>query len=88
MVVQNPFDMGLQSVRLLKAMLEDDQVTIKEMFPHPDQSDGDVYTTGLRVVVPADHTPLEPEMFDSSTVEFIKLHDFKQWLAKYKLTSS
>src|SRR5437773_3452213 len=53
MVVQNPFDMGLQSMRLLKAMLSDDQATIKEMFPRSDQSDGDVYTTGLRVVVPA-----------------------------------
>jgi len=88
MVVQNPFDMGLQSVRLLKAMLLDDQATIKEMFPHASDTDGDVYTTGLRLVVPTDHTPLKPEMFDSRTVEFMKLHDFKDWLAKYKLTSS
>jgi ribose transport system substrate-binding protein len=88
MVVQNPFDMGLQSVRLLLAMLKDDQATIKEMFPQAGEIDGDVYTTGLRVVVPTDHTPLKPEMFDSKTVEFMKLGAFKDWLAKYKLTSS
>ena len=33
MVVQNPFDMGFQSVRLLKAMLTDDKAMIGEMFP-------------------------------------------------------
>src|SRR5262245_18017857 len=49
MVVQNPFDMGVQTVRLLKGMLTDDQATIKEMFPNAGQADGDIYTTGLRV---------------------------------------
>jgi len=88
MVVQNPFDMGLQSVRLLKAMLQDDQKTIDEMFPHAKEPDGDVYTTGLRIVVPTDASPLTPDMFDSSVVEFMKLNDFRAWLAKYKLTSS
>jgi len=38
--------------------------------------------------VPADHTPLKPDLFDPKTVEFIKLNDFRDWLAKYKLTSS
>jgi ribose transport system substrate-binding protein len=88
MVVQNPFDMGLQSVRLLHAMLTDDQATLKQMFPRAGDPDGDVYTTGLRLIVPDGHTPLEPQMFDSQTVEFMKLGAFKDWLAKYKLTSS
>jgi ribose transport system substrate-binding protein len=88
MIVQNPFDMGLQSVRLLKAMLTEDQATIKEMFPRASEPDGDVYTTGLRLVVPTDATPLKADMFDANTVEFMKLDDFKAWLAKYKLTSS
>ncbi len=88
MVVQNPFDMGLQSVRLLKAMLTDDQDTMKEMFPRTGEPDSDVYTTGLRLVVPTDRTPLKPDLFDPKTVEFIKLNDFRDWLAKYKLTSS
>lgn len=88
MVVQNPFDMGLQSVRLLKAMLTEDQATIKEMFPKSGEPDGDVYTTGLRLVVPDGESPLKPEMFDSQTVEFMNLSAFQEWLAKYKLTSS
>ncbi|HZL91441.1 MAG TPA: substrate-binding domain-containing protein [Pirellulaceae bacterium] len=88
MVVQNPFDMGVQTVRLLKAMLTDDQATIKEMFPSAGQPNGDIYTTGLRVVAPDGETPLKPELFDTKTVEFMKLSEFREWLAKYKLTSS
>ncbi len=88
MVVQNPFDMGFQSVRLLSAMLQDDQAAIKEMFPREGEEDGDVYTTGLRLVVPDKETPLQAEAFDPKIVEFMKLGDFRGWLAKYKLTSS
>lgn len=88
MVVQNPFDMGLQTVRLLKAMLKDDATTISEMFPNADQPDGDIYSTGLRVVAPDGATPLKPEQFDAKTVEFMKLSKFREWLAKYNLTSS
>jgi ABC-type sugar transport system, periplasmic component len=88
MVVQNPFDMGLQTVKLLKAMLQDDHETIKTMFPRAGETDGDIYTTGLRVVVPTDSTPVKKELFDEKVVEYMLLHDFKAWLAKYKLTSS
>ena len=88
MVVQNPFDMGLQTVRLLKAMLADDQATIKEMFPSEGQPDGDIYTTGLRVVVPAADSPVQKNLFDEKVVEHMLLPDFKAWLAKYNLTSS
>jgi ribose transport system substrate-binding protein len=88
MVVQNPFDMGFQTVRLLRAMLKDDQSTVTEMFPSADQPDGDIYSTGLRVVVPDEETPLKPEMFDAKTVEFMKLSGFRRWLAMYKLSSS
>ena len=88
MVVQNPFDMGYQTVRLLQAMTEKNEKTLKEMFPSPDQPDGDTYTTGLRIVVPDQGSPLTAEGFDPKVVEFMKLSDFKVWLAKYKLTSS
>src|SRR5438132_8173424 len=33
MVVQNPYQMGYQGVRLLKALVEDDKGTIQKMFP-------------------------------------------------------
>ena len=88
MVVQNPFDMGVQSVRLLKAMCENDEKTVKEMFPNTGQEDGDVYTTGLRVVVPDEKSPVKAADFDPKVVEFMTLEQFKQWLSKYGLVSS
>ena len=88
MVVQNPFDMGYQTVKLLKAMIEKDDKVIKAMFPNPDQKDGDIYTTGLRVVVPEKDTPLTKEMFDAKAVEYMTLPKFKDWLKKYNLSSS
>ncbi|MBC7856349.1 MAG: substrate-binding domain-containing protein [Pirellulaceae bacterium] len=88
MVVQNPFDMGYQTVKLLKAMFEKDDKTIKAMFPNEGQKDGDIYTTGLRVVVPEKDTPLTKEMFDAKSVEYMTLPQFKEWLTKYNLSSS
>ncbi len=88
MVVQNPFDMGVQSVRLLKAMCEDDAKTVKEMFPNEGKEDGDIYTTGLRVVVADEKSPVKATDFDPKVVEFMTLEQFKLWLAKYKLVSS
>ena len=88
MVVQNPFDMGYQTVRLLKAMIEKDEKVIKEMFPSEGQKDGDIYTTGLRVVVPEKDTPLTKELFDAKAVEYMTLPQFKEWLKKYNLSSS
>lgn len=86
MVVQNPFEMGYQAVRLMKALVEDDQATIAEMFPRHGETDGDLYNTGLKVVVP-DGSPLEAEMFGPTT-EFFTLDEFRQWLGKYGLTGS
>jgi ribose transport system substrate-binding protein len=88
MVVQNPFDMGVRTVQILKAMVEDDKAVLKEMFPQAGQPDGDLFTTGLRVVVPAASSPVKADLFDSKVVEFMTLADFKTWLAKYKLTGS
>ncbi|HUE72910.1 MAG TPA: substrate-binding domain-containing protein [Pirellulaceae bacterium] len=88
MVVQNPFDMGMQTVRLMKAMIADDQDTIKEMFPKQGEPDGDIYTTGLRVVVPSADSPVKKELFDPEVVEYMLLEDFRAWLDKYGLTSS
>ena len=89
MVVQNPFDMGYQAVKLLKAMHEDDKATIEEMFPKAGQDDGgDIYTTGLRLVVPDGETPLKAEDFDAEVVEVMPLSEFQAWLKQYKLTSS
>jgi ribose transport system substrate-binding protein len=88
MVVQNPFDMGVQTVRVLKAMLLKDDATLKKMFPNAGKPDGDIYTTGLRVVVPGEASPVKAELFDPKVVEYMTLPQFKEWLAKYGLTSS
>jgi len=89
LVVQNPYQMGYQSVRLLKALIEDDQQTIDDMYPNrsTDKKRGDVYDTGLKVVVPDGDTPLTKDMFDDST-QFLKLDEFQAWLKKYSLTGS
>jgi ribose transport system substrate-binding protein len=87
MVVQNPFNMGYQGVRLLKALVENDEFVISEMFPNLKQPDGDQYRTGLKVVVPNGGSPLKKEMFEPET-EFLNLDEFKIWLKKYNLKSS
>jgi ribose transport system substrate-binding protein len=87
MVVQNPYEIGYQGVRLLRAMAQDDKATLAEMFPHPESENGDLYDTGLKIVAPGADSPLKAEMFSSST-EFFDLPKFRQWLADHKLESS
>ncbi len=96
MVVQNPYEMGYLGTRLMKALVEDDHVTIHELYPSYnaetkkfDESnpDADILTTGLRVVHPDSGSPLKKEAF-AETTEFISLSDFKKWLADHNLTGS
>ena len=87
MVVQNPHQMGYQGVRLLKALVENDQVEIKQMLPKHGETDGDIYDTGLKVVIPNYGSLLKPGRFGKNT-EFLRLDEFKSWLAKYKLEGS
>jgi ribose transport system substrate-binding protein len=88
MVVQNPFSMGVLTVKLLSAMVRKDDSVAKEMFPKLGQPDGDIYTTGLRLVVPDQGSPITADQHDPKVVEFMKLTDFKAWLAKFGLKSS
>jgi ribose transport system substrate-binding protein len=93
MVVQNPFDMGVQTVRLLRAMLASDEATVKEMFPRRGEPDGDIYTTGLRLIVPNTESPLNSMKTGAASagskgVEIMLLPAFREWLAKYGLSSS
>jgi ribose transport system substrate-binding protein len=86
MVVQNPFEMGYQSIRILKAMIDKDEKTLKELFPKADQPDGDFYNTGLRIVVP-EGSKLKKEMF-AGKGDFFTAPEFQKWLAERDLTSS
>ena len=87
MVVQNPFNMGYQGVRLLKALMDDDRAVIEEMFPNYGQPAGNLYRTGLKVVFPNEGSPLKEEQFEPET-EFMPLSKFNEWLKKYNLKSS
>ncbi len=86
MVVQNPFEMGYQSIRILKAMIDKDEKTLKELFPKAGQPDGDFYNTGLRIVVP-ENSPLKKEMFTGKG-DFFTAPEFQKWLAERHLKSS
>jgi len=91
MVVQDPFDMGYQATRLLKALHENDQAVVKELFPNAGKPDGDLHDTGLKVVVPDDKSPVTADLFKAKfgdTVKFMTLPDFQEWLKKYGLTGS
>lgn len=87
MIVQNPHQMGYQGVRALRAFIEDDQKTIKEMFPKLGQDNGDIYDTGLKIIVPDKSTDWERVKFPEN-IEFMKLSAFKDWLKKYNLEGS
>ncbi len=90
MVVQNPFEMGIQTVRLLLAMHSGDEAAVREMFPRADEPDGDIYTTGLRLIVPDSDPLVKPTDVEGSkgSTEYMPLSAFRAWLAKYGLSSS
>ena len=94
MVVQNPYQMGYLSVKLIKALQEDDGESIQEIYPSYDpatgeftEDDGDIFNTELRVVVPNEDSPLKKEMFREET-EFFYFDEFKSWLDERQLVSS
>lgn len=76
-VCQNPYEMGYRGVRLLKAFVENDEKTVEEMLP-----DGaDVIDTGVRVIVPAEDSPVKGP-------NVITIKAMKEWLAEKGLKSS
>ena len=94
MVVQNPFQMGFEGTKIMKALVEKDGATLKGFYPTYDPATGtfgaeggDIFTTELRVVVPNEKSPLKPEMFDSNT-KFFLMKDFRAWLSERKLRNS
>lgn len=87
MVVQNPYQMGYQGVKLMKALIEDDKATVKEILPNLGKPEGDLVDTGLKVVVPDEGSVLKADLFDKKT-QFLKFSEFKEWLKKFDLTGS
>ncbi|MDA9717979.1 substrate-binding domain-containing protein [Planctomycetaceae bacterium] len=97
MIVQNPFQMGIQTVRLLLAMQEGQDAVIEDMFPDFGQPGGDKFTTGLRLIIPDawennEDAPISGRDLESAvsagTLEVLSLSAFREWLKKYGLSSS
>jgi ribose transport system substrate-binding protein len=76
-VCQNPYEMGYQGVRLLKALVEKDTATVGEMLPGGQT----VIDTGVRVIVPSKDSPVKGE-------NVIDIRSMKEWLASKGLKSS
>ena len=77
-VCQNPYEMGYQGVKLLKALVEQDEGIVKDILP-----DGATRDTGVRLIVPRADSPLKAMGKDVITVE-----EMKAWLASKGLKSS
>lgn len=75
-VCQNPYEMGFQGVKLLKALIEKDDATVKEVLP-----DGKTRDTGVRVIVPKADSPVKGE-------DVITIDEMKTWLESKGLKSS
>jgi ribose transport system substrate-binding protein len=77
-VCQNPYEMGYQGVRLLKALIARDDKTVAEILP-----DGKTRDTGVRIIVPTGDSPVKKLGENVVTVE-----EMKSWLASKGLKSS
>ncbi len=87
MVVQNPFKMGYEGIRMLRALVLDKKDVLTEMLPEHGKPGGDIFDTGLKVVVP-DGTTLQLSDEFAKRVEITTLPKFQEWLKKYGLTGS
>ena len=76
-VVQNPYEIGYQAVRMLKAMSQEDKKTLDEMLPNGATS----MDTGVRVIVPTEESPVKGD-------NVLTIKAMKEWLAAKGLKSS
>lgn len=86
-VVQNPYGTGYEAVRLLAALILDDQAAQKAILPKQGQPGGDVLDTGVRIVVPDVGSPLSQEAL-AGKAELFHLSQFRQWLYERNLSGS
>jgi ribose transport system substrate-binding protein len=81
-VCQNPYEMGYQGVKLLKALINKDAKTVKDILP-----DGKTRDTGVRVIVPKGDSAVIKEG-KAKGDEVITIEEMKSWLASKGLKSS
>jgi ribose transport system substrate-binding protein len=75
-VCQNPYEMGFQGVKLLKALVRKDDAAVAEVLP-----DGKTRDTGVRVIVPTADSPVTGD-------NVITIQEMKAWLESKGLKSS
>jgi ribose transport system substrate-binding protein len=80
-VCQNPYELGLQGVKLLKALVTKDEEGVKAVLP-----DGKTRETGVRVIVPTAASPVFKNKAKGDDV--ITIEEMKSWLASKGLKSS
>jgi ribose transport system substrate-binding protein len=76
-VCQNPYEIGFQAVKLLKALIGDDKATVEAMFP----KGATTLDTGVRVIVPTSDSPVK-------VGDVITVKAMKAWLVSKGLKSS
>jgi ribose transport system substrate-binding protein len=74
----------------MRALAKGDKKTLQEMLPNHGKPDGDLFDTGIKVVLPDSGSGLKPESFDdkAKSIKGYTLSQFNDWLKKYNLTGS
>ncbi|MDX2036582.1 MAG: substrate-binding domain-containing protein [Isosphaeraceae bacterium] len=80
-VCQNPYEMGFQGVKALKAFILNDKAMVESVLP-----DGKTRETGVRVIVPKADSPVFKNKEKGDDV--ITIEEMKAWLASKGLKSS
>ena len=81
-VCQNPYEMGFQGVKVLKALISKDEAGVKSVLP-----DGKSRDTGVRVIVPSADSPVMKQN-KAKGDDVITVEEMKTWLASKGLKSS
>lgn len=81
-VCQNPYEMGYQGVKLLKALVQKDEKAVKDVLP-----DGKTRDTGVRVIVPRADSPVVKDL-KAQGEDVITIDEMKKWLESKGLKSS
>ena len=81
-VCQNPYEMGFQAVKLLKALVKKDDEAVKAVLP-----DGKSRDTGVRIIVPRADSPVMKEL-KAQGDDVITIDEMKTWLESKGLKSS
>ena len=81
-VCQNPYEMGFQGVKVLKALIQKDDKAVKEVL-----ADGKTRDTGVRVIVPKADSPVLKQN-KAKGDDVMTIEEMKSWLASKGLKSS